>query len=266
MSENSVPSRTTTVITLCVVAIALAAVFLVGLTIANDDDNGTDAAPAATRSTTETYGVVTTGSANVVAKPDRLTFSATVTNRRSTTAEAMAATNSSVRALTGAAKDAGVAAADIETASLSIRPTYSYTSSGTHLTGYASTQRIRVLVRTLSNAGKVIGSVTTAGGNAVRIGGVTLSIGNKDALIAQARTAAVAKSKAAAQALAEAAGQDVGRLEYVEEVSPQQVYPDYAYKGLNGIADAAGTVPRSVPISPGKQTVSVTVKVRWSLK
>ena len=264
MSENS-SARVSNLVAIGVLVIALAAVFFVGQSL-GDDDSG-DGDPVNAASGTETFGVVTGGEASISGTPDQLRFSASVHNTRSTTAAAMESTNRDVRAITQAAKRTGVAGKDIQTRIVSIRPSYEYDRSGRHLVGYTSTQSVKVLVRDLKKAGRIIGAVATAAGNAASISGITVSISNRDELVAKARTNAVKKSKAAAVALAKAAGQDVGKLEYVEEVVPQNVYGrGYYPEALSaGASLYSADAAKAVVISPGKQQVSVTVKVRWSL-
>lgn len=262
MSENNASPRALHLITFGVLVIALATVFLVGLNL-NDDD---EPSAAATAPDTQARGIITTGKGVVTATPDQLTFTASVTNTRDATSAALAATNSGVRAVTDAAKKAGVDAKDIETAGLSVKPKYDYTSSGSRLVGYSSNQRLRIVVRTLADAGKVIGAVTSAGGNAVSVNSIKLSMSNRAALIDQARTEAVQKAKASAEAIAQAAGRQVGELEYVQEVDPQAYRYGYGNydQGLNTMAMTADAV-MAAPISPGEQDVNVTVQVRWSV-
>jgi len=266
MPENNA-FRPNQLITIAVLVIALAAVFFVGQSLGDngdDDDSGSGGATPAS-STTETFGVVTGGEASISGTPDQLRFTATVRNKAATNGAALTMTNRDVRAIIDAAKKHGVATRDIKTPSMSVRPDYDYRSGGTpRISGYTATEGVTILVRKLGKAGTVIGAVTTAAGNAVSVGSISLSISNRDELVAQARTNAVKKSKAAAEALAKAAGRDVGELEYVEEVVPQPVYGyPYAEKLLDGAAFARNSY--STPIRPGKQQVSVTVKVRWSL-
>ncbi|RNL77788.1 SIMPL domain-containing protein [Nocardioides marmorisolisilvae] len=262
MPENNA-LRSNQLITIAVLVIALAAVFFVGRSLG--EDNGSDdseATPAA--STTETFGVVTGGEATISGTPDQLTFSATVHNKAGSNGAALTMTNKDVRAIIDAAQKHGVATRDIQTRSVSVQPDYDYSAGSQRITGYTATERVSIKVRKLGKAGTVIGAVTTAAGNAVSVGSISFSISNRDDLVAQARTNAVKKSKAAAEALAKAAGRDVGELEYVEEVTPQDVYAyPQAAKLLN--ADALFRGSYSTPIRPGKQQVSVTVKVRWSI-
>ena len=262
MPESTAP-RWNQLIAIAVLVIALVAVFFVGQSVGGDDDPASGTNP--TSSSTETFGVVTGGEAAVTGIPDQLTFRASISNTRGTTAAAMRATSDDVRAINAAARKTGVASHDIQTQGLSLQPKYQYLrSGGSKVVGYTSTQSVKFKVRKLTDAGKTIGAVATAAGNAASISGISLSISNQDELVAKARTAAVAKSKAAAAALAKAAGQRVGDLEYVEEVSPQETYYQktaLSAENFRGVYDSAA----AVPIRPGKKQVSVTVKVRWAL-
>ncbi len=279
MSEPTTAApRTPDLLTIGVLVIALVAVFLSGLQVREDDDPEAVAA-GVTSASTDPTGVLTSGEGTASGKPDQLTFSATVTNRRDTNAEALRATNHDVRAVTITLKQNGVEARDIRTTSLSIQPRYGtggtafrgFGTAGRRLIGYTSTQRIEVLVRNLDKAGETLGGVTTAAGNAVKVSGISFSLSNQDEVVAQARDEAVKKSKAAAAALAEAAGREVGELVYVEEVVPQG-YRDYDELS-NGLLRATAENSYSmkdlragsVPISPGQLEFDVTVKVRWSL-
>lgn len=271
MSESTAENRTPNLLTIGVLVIALAAVFLAGLQVRDKDEPDAVAAGLAASSSTEPTGIVTGGEGSAEGKPDQLSFSATVTNRRDTNALAMAATNHDIRAVTINLKKNGVEAKDIQTVDLSIEPRYDYRSrgpNGPRLVGYTSTQRLKVLVRQLDKAGETLGGVTDAAGNAVQIGGINLSLSNQDDVIAQARDEAVKKSKAAAEALARAAGRDVGELVYVEEVVPQRFYgdEDAVFNRAARSAFSEKSIRRgSVPISPGQQKFNVTVKVRWSI-
>ncbi len=269
MTESTAAPRTPNLLTTGVLVIALAAVFLVGFQVRDDDT--APAAADADRTDTQPTGVITQGVGTTEARPDQLSFHATVTNRRDSNAAALRATNHDVRAVIINLKKNGVADQDITTATLSIEPRYAGRGATRRLVGYTSTQRVTVLVRALDKAGETLGGVSAAAGNAVEIGGLKLSLSDQDAVIARARAEAVEKSKAAAAALAEAAGRQVSELVYVEEVAPNP------YRGYNQFDDLwtaaeAGLMKAavqgradSVPIKPGQQEFSVSVKVRWSL-
>jgi hypothetical protein len=104
MPDPAAPPRRSNLLTIGVLGIALAAVFLAGLEVRDDGPAATSAASAAPD--TQSVGVVTSGEGSAEGKPDQLTFSATVTNRRDTNAAALQATPSSP-ATTAAAPAAG---------------------------------------------------------------------------------------------------------------------------------------------------------------
>jgi uncharacterized protein YggE len=250
MSENTASARTPNLLTVAIILVALAAVFLIGLRLHPNPD------PA-------TRGVVTSGKGSVTTKPDLLRFTVTVTNTAPTTATAMTRTNSNVKTVLAALKNAGIADKDVTTTSIQVDP--SYDNNGQKITGYSSSQSLRVTVRDLATAGGVISKTTTAAGNSVSVGDVVMAVSNKSTLIVQARTKAVQAAKKAAEALAEAGGRKIGDLVYVadESTDAPPVYPTAGYASAAGSASPAAS---PVPISSGQQKVSVTVHARWSLK
>lgn len=243
-------NRPVSLLAIGVLLVALAGAFLIGLRINAEPD------PSAT-------GVVTQGKGSATATPDQLEFNVTVTNKAASTAAAMSRTTSGINAVMAALKASGVAEKDIQTTSISVEPTYSYGKGKETVNGYVSTSSLKVLVRALDKAGAVITAATTAAGNSVSVQNVTMKIGNRDDLVAQARELAVQNSKKAAEALAKAAGRDVDELVYVEEVTEGD--PVYPVEGNydSALASTPGRAP--VPIAAGEQKVDVTVKVRWSL-
>lgn len=263
MPENNV-FRANQLIAAAILVIALAAVFFVGQSLGDSSDAAATVAAAPASSTTETFGVVTGAEASVNGIPDQLSFTASVHNTAATNADALAKTIRGTKAIIRAARTNGVEAHDTQTSGPSVRPDYEYSNGRRELVGYTASQSVRFLVRELDDAGTVVGAVTDAGGNAVSVGSTSLSISNRDALVATARAKAVKKSKAAAEALAKAAGREVGELEYVEEVGPRSIYDyDQSFE-LSSRRLVAGAA-LAAPIRPGKQQVSVTVKVRWAL-
>jgi uncharacterized protein YggE len=265
MPENTRPARSFQLITIGVAIIALAVVFGVGMQVSNNDDDASPASSAAPSSTQQT-GIVTTGTGSVDGTPDQLQFTATVTNSRASTDDALAVTNKEVREVTAAVKKQGVDAKDIRTTALSLSPAYDYSGGHTRIVGYRATIKLRVLVRVLKSAGKVIGAASGAGGNAASVGSIALKISDQKELIAQARAKAVKDARAAADAFADAAGRKVGKLLFVSEGTDDSGYQPQYDQGLDGLSMAtARSIAADVPISAGQQSLSVTVQVRWAV-
>jgi uncharacterized protein YggE len=207
-------------------------------------------------------GYLATGTGEVRAVPDQLTFGLTVTQNAVDSVDALNRTGAHLRAVRRALVLAGVRGSDIATTSVDLEPTYRYTNDGQSiLTGFTASEGLSVLVRSLPNAGKVLGSAATALGGSGTLGQVAMTIGDRTPLLARARAAAMTDSRAAAAAYAAASGGHVGKVLYVEEVAvPDQTPVDPTPSAMDSLA--AG---KAVTIEPGQQKVTVEVKVRWAI-
>ncbi len=194
--------------------------------------------------------------------PDQLTFRLSVRAKAGDVTTAMDDASRSMRRVLGALGRADVRRKDVQTTGLSVRPDYDYSSSGPPvLTGYAATQSVSVLVRDLRDSGAAIAAATEAGGNAVRLSGVRLRIGDREALLAEARDAAVAQARAKAEQYAAATGQALGPVLTVREVRSSGGTPAEMVNA-RAVLDAAA----SVPIRAGSEDLEVTVAVAWELE
>lgn len=193
--------------------------------------------------------------------PDQLTFRLAVRGKADDVTTALDDASSTMRRVLAALDRADVRRRDVQTTGLSVRPDYAYFSSGPPvLTGYVVRQSVSVLVRDLRDSGQAIAAATTAGGNALRVSGVQLRIGDRDALLAAARDAAVAQARAKAEQYAAATGQALGPVRSVREVHARGGRDvDLAY-GRASLDTAA-----AVPIRAGTEDLRVTVAVVWEL-
>jgi hypothetical protein len=199
--------------------------------------------------------ITVTGTGTVTGTPSQLLLSMGVQTSGASVSAALAAANQAVRAVTGALRHAGVAAADIQTSGLSIQP--SYRGSG-EPDGYAVSESVQVTLRHLPTAGGQISAAARAGGNATVVNGVSLDLGDSTALLAAARGRAVADARAKAAAYARALGRSLGPAVSVSEsAAPPPFYPE-------ALPAAAGRSP-AVPVHPGSQQLTVTVTVVFSL-
>jgi uncharacterized protein YggE len=253
MSENATANRSLNLIAVLLLVLALMGAFVIGNRIHRGPAERTD---------TSTRGLVTQGTGSIDATPDQLQFTVTVSNSAPQTAGAIARTSADLRKVKAALVRAGVAAKDMATQSLSIQPNYDYSGNTQRITGYSASEDMTVLVRKLDSAGTDISTAATVAGNSVSVGNISMTVGDKEGLVAQARAKAVADARTAAGSLAGAAGLHVGKAVYIEEVTVGGA-PVIAYDSPAPLAGLAATKP--VPISPGTQKVTVTVKVRWAL-
>jgi uncharacterized protein len=199
------------------------------------------------------------GQASVNATPDfaKVTLGVTTTGKEAR--EALAANSKLVNALISLIKAEGIAAADVQTSSLSIsqsmsNPTPTSTSART-ITGYNVSNLVTVTVRDISRLGALIDKAVDAGANA--IDGIAYGVNDPGALLDKARPLAMADAKRKAEIYANAGGAKAGRLmTLTEEIGVQPIQFARVYQS----AAAAAT-----PIEPGQDKLTLTVTARFEL-
>jgi uncharacterized protein len=245
-----------------VVLLGLLAAYLLGSSGGSDPTSAVAAedSPAAESGT----GVIRmVGKGEATAVPDEVSFTLAVTTKQADLDSALGTSSATMKKVLGTLEEFGVKAADVRTTGLSMNPEYAYpNNSAPILTGYRVTQSARVVVTDLSKAGKAISAAVGAGGNSVRIRGIALGIGDTDAVIAEARDAAVAQATHKAEQYAAATGQSLGAVLSIKEVSVQAPSPQpmYELRAASIAGDAA------VPIRAGESDLAVRVEVAWSFE
>lgn len=209
-----------------------------------------------------------TGEGEAAGVPDQLAFRVAVTREEPTVPAAMDATSGTMSRVLAALERVGVEREDVQSTGLSVDPVYDYVDyQPPVLTGYRVNQSVSVLVRDLRDGGEAISTATSAGGNAVRVSGIGLRIGDEDGLLAKARDAAVEAATAKAEQYAAATGQELGTVLTLTEgreavaATRDQVR---GYELARMAADSAGA-NRAVPIRAGREDLAVNVSIVWQL-
>ncbi len=244
-----------------VAALAILAAFLVGSTRPSVAGAATTTAVrTATGSGTANpadTGITVTGTGKVTGTPDTLRISLTISATSPDVDTALRGANKSAKAVQDALLAKDVATKDLQTSGMSIQP--SYTPKG-QPNGYVVTESLTAAVRDLAKAGATISAAVDAGGDAVRIDGVSFSLEDTSGLIAGARTGAVDDAKARAEQYAKAAGRSLGEVQSISE-AVQSPTPQYVDQGLAYSARAASPVP----LQAGSQDVTVQVTVVYAM-
>ena len=204
--------------------------------------------------------VQATGTVKVV--PDGVSFNFAVSVLAQSSETAMSEASATAEKVRAALDAAGVAKDDIATQNVSVYPEYLSSSTGTQtLSGYRAQQMFTVTLRDTAKAGEVVDVVIAAGGNSLQVYGVTPTLLDTDAAVAQAREAAIKSAKAKAKDYASLIDAGLGSVVYVNEIaSPSSPVPMLASDSATGSAPMKKTV-----INLGTQEVSVSIEVRWSL-
>jgi uncharacterized protein len=233
--------------------------FLLGTAHASPAAGGTATTGGTAAFTTATTGgkITVTGTGTVNGTPNQLVLSMGVQINSSSVSSALGQANQAAHRVIASLKSGGVQARDIQTSGLSIQPNYS--NGNTAPVGYGVSEQLTATLRDLAAAGSQIQAAVTAGGNATTVDGVSLNLTDSGTLLARARAAAVRDAQAKASQFAKALGH---QLRAVVSLSSQSSvpYPIYYATALAGNAAAP-----SVPVSPGRQQVSVQVTVVYAI-
>ncbi|MEO6144521.1 MAG: SIMPL domain-containing protein [Dermatophilaceae bacterium] len=207
-------------------------------------------------------GITVGGRADVAGTPDTLRLDLSVVATGSSVSQALASANRSADAVQKSLLANGVARKDLQTSGLNIAPDYDYSQSGApRLKGYQVSESVSAKLRNLGRAGDAIGKAVSAGGNAVRVNGISLDLEDTGALVSAARDKAFADAKAKAAQYAKAAGRALGDVVSIaEDVSTLPPIPMQYDAQASAAFDKA-----SLPIQPGSQNVSVSVTVVFSM-
>jgi uncharacterized protein YggE len=219
----------------------------------HDDDHG---GPSSAQ------GVTVQATGTVKAVPDGVSFNFAVSVLAQSSETAMSEASATAELVRVALDAAGVAKDDIATQNVSVYPEYASSTTGTQtLSGYRAQQVFTVTLRDTAKAGEVVDAVIAAGGNSLQVYGVTPTLIDTDAAVAQAREAAMKSAKEKASDYAGLVGTDLGSVVYVTEItSPTSPIPLMVGDSATSSSPMAKT-----EINLGTQDVSVTVEVRWSL-
>ncbi|GAA2914009.1 SIMPL domain-containing protein [Streptosporangium fragile] len=195
--------------------------------------------------------ITVVGEGSVSLKPDVMRLNAGVEVRRATAGEAFGAARTAAAALTQALLQAGVPAEDLRTSELSLGPEY---ENYPKISGYRAAQGVEAVIRDVEAADDIVDAVAAVGED-VRLNGVTFEVSDPRGALEAAREAAFKDAKARARQYARLAGRQLGPVVNIGEESASLPRPMMAGAAM---ADKAS-------ISPGRQAVSVSVRVVFAL-
>jgi uncharacterized protein len=196
------------------------------------------------------------GEATVSVAPDQAQIDAGVTSEAKTAREASEANNAAMGKVLLALKGAGLEEKDYQTSRLSLQPQYAQNRTGpSAITGYRAGNRVSIKLRDVTKVANVIDTLVGAGAN--EIGGIHFVVSQASKLLDEAREKAVADARRKAEIYAKAAGVTLGEpLGISEEGAAVPVFR----------GKVAAPMALNAPVSPGEETLSVTVSVSWAIK
>ncbi|MFC1930293.1 SIMPL domain-containing protein [Chloroflexota bacterium] len=214
----------------------------------------------------EQSGIWVSGEGEVIVKPDIVNLTIGIQSQENTVSEAQDRARGAMDNIMQALKANGVEEKDIQTQSYRIGPILRYEpkTNISEITGYQVNNMLRVKIRKIDNAGRIIDDVADVGGDLTRIQGINFGIDNPKPYHKEARKKAMENAINKADQLAKVAGVKLGKPVYINESSafipsPQPVFR--AEKAMDGGASAPPT-----EISPGELSVRLTLEARFNIQ
>ncbi len=201
------------------------------------------------------------GTGQATGAPDQLTLVVDVSVTDPSSSRALADDNQKAAAVTSVLLLGGVAQADVQTAGLTIQPSYGVQYGTTVINGYSVDNTVTATIRRLAGAGHLVDAVAGVGGDAVRIESLTFGQADPRVLEDRARTDAVHQAVSHAAAMAAAAGERLGgvcQLTDNTSVVPSGFQPESA-------AAPSGSPLSSVPLSSGTDQANAQVTMVYAL-
>lgn len=155
-------------------------------------------------------------------------------------------------ALAEAARDRGVASADLQTTASGVQPRYGREAAT--VAGYTAYQSLRVTVRDPALVGDLVEAFAGVAGNALTVDRIALDIADPEPVLERAREAAFADARRKAEQYAVLAGRALGKVVWVSDVVHSGVQPRY---------DLMSAKAGGLPVELGENSVTSTVTVRW---
>ncbi len=209
----------------------------------------------------QNQGIWVTGTGKISVAPDLAELelgievqATSVTGAQQEAAAAMAAVMASL-------KSNGIADKDITTRYYNIYPVYSYERETQTLVGYRVNNALAVKVRSIADTGKIIDGAVAAGGDAIRISGITFTVADPKAHAQTVRALAMAEADASAKQLASLAKVKLGKPTYVTESGGS--IPPIIYRNDSSVKENA--LPVATPISTGEIEITLTVQVIYAI-
>ena len=199
-----------------------------------------------------------TGEAQISAPPDVAIIDGGITTEAKTARDASESNNAAMGKVLLALKGAGIPEKDIQTQRLSLQPQYAANRSGPNaVTGYRASNRVSLTLRDMTIVAPTIDLLVGAGAN--EIGGLTFTVAQPSKLLDEARIQAMADARRKAEIYAKAAGVTLGApVSISEEGAPGPMMLRKMSASFSARAPA--------PVSPGEETLRISVAVSWTIK
>ena len=208
----------------------------------------------------QNLGLWADGLGKTTAVPDVVVLLLGVQSLEKSVAEAQKAASGAMNSVMQVLKAGGIADKDIKTTSFSIQQVTRWDDKQNKeiIIGYQVSNIVTIKIRDINKAGSVIDGAAAAGGDLIRVNGISFSVEDQGPLLKSARDLAIKDAAEKAKQMAQASGVKLGKLIYIIEGTVSTPVRD-TYTKLN-VMSAAPT-----PISAGELEFQVNVQLVYEI-
>ncbi|MBN1191126.1 MAG: SIMPL domain-containing protein [Dehalococcoidales bacterium] len=221
--------------------------------------------PAQVQVNQQPEGIWVSGTGEITVTPDIAALTLGIVTMKQSVADAQAEASSAMASVMQALSDSGIEQKDIQTGRFSIsqRDRWDDERQIEQITGYQVSNMVTVKIREIEKIGSIIDLVAQAGGDLIRINGISFSVENPQDYYSEVREKAMTDARNKAEDLAKLAGLTLGKPTcIVEGAQSSSVYE--SYRSGYGMAVPAPTIITSAPISTGESKITLNVQVTYS--
>lgn len=190
--------------------------------------------------------------------PDIATLSAGVVTQAADAQAATRANAEQMERVMAAVRRAGIAERDVQTSGVNVHPQYRHVrDEAPTISGYQASNTVSIKVRDIARLGQVMDALVASGANQVH--GPGFDIDDREAVLDQARRAALEKAQARAKMYADTLGLRVRRIVSISEGGGMG--PPVPMMAMARADKAESTTP----IAPGESTLGVNLDVVFEL-
>jgi uncharacterized protein YggE len=160
-------------------------------------------------------------------------------------------------------KSSGIADKDIKTTQYNIQQQtrWDEKQSTNVVIGYQVSNIVTVKIREISKAGSIIDNAAQAGGNLIRVNGISFMVDDPSPLLKVARDKAIQDAADKAKQMSQVSGIKLGKITYMNESTPYIPVVQNSYMKLA----AADMAPAPTPISGGELEFQVNVQLVYEI-
>lgn len=203
-----------------------------------------------------------TGTGTVYLTPDIATVMIGVHSENKDVTQAVNANNASVQKVKDALVKAGIDEKDIQTENFNVYQNQKFDAQGQPTDSiYAVDNTLSVTVRDISQIGKLLGTVVSAGANSIN--GITFDVSDKTKAESDARKLALTDAQNQANEMATALNVTLGTVQSVVINSGNTPVPFTSGMGGGPVEKAAAS---NVPISVGQMMVTTSIQLIYEIQ